>query len=97
MAGYSGMNHRVIAALAFGAEDLGIVGDSRFAIQQSRGVIECRKDLLLTLLNRHRGLVVKLKSVRYLYVVREYNAAAESLASEALKSKVSKVVLNDPH
>ncbi|OWY94433.1 LOW QUALITY PROTEIN: hypothetical protein PHMEG_00035838 [Phytophthora megakarya] len=34
-------------------------------------------------------------AVRYLHVVREYNAAADSLAGEALESKVSKVVLND--
>ncbi|OWY95186.1 hypothetical protein PHMEG_00034876 [Phytophthora megakarya] len=95
MAEYSGMNHEVIAALEHGAEDLVIVGDSRLAIQQSLGVIACRKDSLMTLLNRHRELVAKLKSVRYLHVVREYNAAADSLAGEALKSKVSKVVLND--
>ncbi|OWZ07590.1 hypothetical protein PHMEG_00019999 [Phytophthora megakarya] len=36
-----------------------------------------------------------LKSVRYLHVVREYNAADYSLAGVALESKVSKVVLND--
>ncbi|OWZ09422.1 hypothetical protein PHMEG_00017877, partial [Phytophthora megakarya] len=42
-----------------------------------------------------KELVAKLKSVRYLHVVREYNAATDSLAGEALESKVSKVVLND--
>ncbi|OWZ08744.1 LOW QUALITY PROTEIN: reverse transcriptase [Phytophthora megakarya] len=83
---YSGMNHGVIAALEHGAEDLVIVGDSRLAIQQSLGVIACHKDSLITLLNRHRELVAKLKS---------YNAATDSLAGEALESKVSKVVLND--
>ncbi|OWY92292.1 hypothetical protein PHMEG_00038767, partial [Phytophthora megakarya] len=95
MAEYGGMNHGVIAALEHGAEDLVIVGDSRLAIQQSLGVFACRKDSLMTLLNRHRQLVAKLKSVRYLHVVWEYNAAADSLAGEALESKVSKVVLND--
>ncbi|OWY98740.1 hypothetical protein PHMEG_00030424 [Phytophthora megakarya] len=50
---------------------------------------------LVALLNRHRELTAKLKSVRYLHVVREYNAAADSLAGEALESKVPKVVLND--
>ncbi|OWZ18861.1 hypothetical protein PHMEG_0006989 [Phytophthora megakarya] len=35
------------------------------------------------------------KSFRYLHVVCEYNAAADSLASKALGSKVSTVVLND--
>ncbi|OWY97320.1 hypothetical protein PHMEG_00032184 [Phytophthora megakarya] len=95
MAEYSSMNHGVIAALEHGAEDLVIVGDSRLAIQQSLGVIACRKDSLMTPLNHHRELVAKLKSVRYLHVVREYNAAADSLAGEALVSKVSKVVLID--
>ncbi|OWY98148.1 hypothetical protein PHMEG_00031156 [Phytophthora megakarya] len=92
MAEYSGMNHGMIAALEHGAEDLVIVGDSRLAIQQSLGVIACRKDSLMTLLNRHRELVAKLKSVRYLHVVREYNAVFLSLAGEALESKVYKVV-----
>ncbi|OWZ20264.1 hypothetical protein PHMEG_0005328, partial [Phytophthora megakarya] len=95
MAEYSGMNHRVIAAQEHGAEDLVIVGDSRLAIQQSLRMIACRNDSLMTLLNRHRQIVAKLKSVRYLYVVRQYNAAADLLAGEALESKVSKVVLND--
>ncbi|OWZ09686.1 LOW QUALITY PROTEIN: hypothetical protein PHMEG_00017572 [Phytophthora megakarya] len=82
------MNHGVIAALEHGAEDLDIVGDSRLAVQQSLGVIACRKDSLMTLLNRHRELVAKIKSVRYLHCV-----SADSLAGEALESKVSKVVL----
>ncbi|OWZ17197.1 hypothetical protein PHMEG_0008892 [Phytophthora megakarya] len=97
MAEYSGMNHGVIAALEHVAEDLGIVGASTLAIQQSLGVIVGRKDSLMTLLNRHRELVAKFKSVRYLRVVREYNVAADSLAGEALESKVSQVVLNDHH
>ncbi|OWZ06938.1 LOW QUALITY PROTEIN: reverse transcriptase, partial [Phytophthora megakarya] len=95
MAEYSGMNHGVIVALEHVAEDLVIVGDSRLAIQQSLGVIACRKDSLMTLLHPHREVVAKLKLVRNLHVVREYNAAADSLAGEALESKVSKVVLND--
>ncbi|OWY99364.1 hypothetical protein PHMEG_00029637 [Phytophthora megakarya] len=89
MAEYSGMNHGVIAALEHGAEGLVIVEDSRLTIQQSLGVIACRKDSLKTLLNRHRELVAKLKSIRYLHVAREYNAAADTLAGEALESKVS--------
>ncbi|OWY91409.1 hypothetical protein PHMEG_00040020 [Phytophthora megakarya] len=98
MAEYTGMNNGVQAALEFGANDLVIVGDSRLAIQQSLGVIACRKDSLITLLNRHRELTAKLKSIRYLHVIREYNAVANLLTGEALESKVSKVskvVLSD--
>ncbi|ETO62475.1 hypothetical protein F444_19621 [Phytophthora nicotianae P1976] len=82
-----------MAALAHGAEELVIVGDSRLAIQQSLGVIACRKESLMALLNTHKELTVKLRSVKYLHVVREYYAAADSLATEALESKVSRVIL----
>ncbi|KAG3185798.1 hypothetical protein C6341_g4243 [Phytophthora cactorum] len=87
------MNNGVKAAIAHGAEDLVIVGDSRLVIQQSLGVIACRKESLLTLLNIHKEFTAQLRSVKYLHVVREYNAAADSLAPETLGSKVSRVVL----
>uniref|UniRef100_H3H606 Uncharacterized protein n=1 Tax=Phytophthora ramorum TaxID=164328 RepID=H3H606_PHYRM len=91
LAEYAGMNNGVSAALEHGAEDLVIVGDSRLAIQQSLGVMACRKESLMVQLNRHRELTTKLRSVKYLHVVREFNAAADSLASEALSSKESSV------
>ncbi|KAE8885407.1 hypothetical protein PF003_g30742 [Phytophthora fragariae] len=95
MAEYMGVTNGVLAALEHGAEDLVIVGDSRLAIQQSLGVIACRKESLMTQLSRHKEITAKLKSVKYLHVLREYNAAADSLATEALESKVSKVVLSE--
>ncbi|KAG3052034.1 hypothetical protein PC121_g17507 [Phytophthora cactorum] len=93
VAEYTGMNNSVKAAIAHGAEDLVIVGDSRLAIQQSLGVIACRKESLLTLLNIHKELTAQLRSVKYLHVVREYNTTAYLLATEALESKASRVVL----
>ncbi|POM70081.1 Hypothetical protein PHPALM_13545, partial [Phytophthora palmivora] len=92
LAEYAGMNNGVQAALEHTTEDLVIVGDSRLAIQQSLGVIACRKESLLTQRNRHRELTAKFRSVKYLHVIREFNAAADSLANETLESKVSKVV-----
>ncbi|KAE9275660.1 hypothetical protein PF001_g26481 [Phytophthora fragariae] len=92
MAEYTGMNNGVAAALAHGAEDLVIVGDSRLAIQQSLGVIACRKESLIAQLNRHKELTAKLRSVKYLHAIREFNAAADSLAGETLESKESAVV-----
>ncbi|KAE8886293.1 hypothetical protein PF005_g7576 [Phytophthora fragariae] len=92
MAEYTGMNNGVAAALAHGAENPGIVGDSRLAIQQSVGVIACRKESLMAQLNRHKDLTAKLRSVKYLHAIREFNAAADSLAGETLESKVSTVV-----
>ncbi|RAW21022.1 hypothetical protein PC110_g22535, partial [Phytophthora cactorum] len=87
------MNNGVKTAIAHGPKGLVIVGDSRIAIQQSLGVIACRQESPLALLNVHKELTAKLRSVKYHHVVREYNAAADSLATEALESKVSRVVL----
>ncbi|ETP27676.1 hypothetical protein F442_23047 [Phytophthora nicotianae P10297] len=85
------MNNGVKAALARGAEDLVIVGDSRLPTPQS---LEARqKGSLVILLNTHKQLTAKLRSVKYLHVAKEYNAAADSLATEALESKISRVVL----
>ncbi|KAG3130345.1 hypothetical protein PI124_g20830 [Phytophthora idaei] len=89
------MNQGVKAAIDNNIDDLIIVGDSRLAIQQSLGVIACRKETLQTQLNHHKELTAKLCSVRYLHVVRDYNAAADSLATESLESKTSRQV-RDP-
>ncbi|GMG16544.1 unnamed protein product [Phytophthora fragariaefolia] len=80
---------------AYGATDLVIVGDSRLAIQQSLGVIECLKESLLTQLNIHRELVARFQSVRYLHVTREYNASADSLTGGTLAAKEAKTTLTE--
>ncbi|GMG17279.1 unnamed protein product [Phytophthora fragariaefolia] len=90
IAEYTGMNNGVIAALQRGVSDLIIVGDSRLAIQQSMGVIACRKDALQVELARHKELTKKLNSVRYLHVVRHYNSASDSMATEALEAKAGR-------
>ncbi|OWY99006.1 hypothetical protein PHMEG_00030075 [Phytophthora megakarya] len=95
VAEYTGMNNGVRAALELGADSVAVVGDSRLAIQQSLWVIACRKETLMVQLNHHKELTSKLKSVKYLHVLREFNAAADSLATEALESKTSKVVLDE--
>ncbi|POM77169.1 Hypothetical protein PHPALM_5489 [Phytophthora palmivora] len=79
LAEYAGMNN-------------GLSWATRNPAVQSLEVIACRKGSLLTQLNRHRELTAKFRSVKYLHVVREFNAAADSLASQTLVSKVSKVV-----
>ncbi|GMF51245.1 unnamed protein product [Phytophthora fragariaefolia] len=90
-----GMNEGLRAAQARGVTDLGVVGDSRLATQQSLGVIACLKESLLTQLNIHRELVARFQSVRYLHVTREYNASAESLAGEMLAAKESRTALTE--
>ncbi|GMF47905.1 unnamed protein product [Phytophthora fragariaefolia] len=69
------MNNGVVAALQRSVSDLIIVGDSRLAIQQSMGVIACKKDALQVGLARHKELTKKLNSVRYLH----RRAAGESI------------------
>ncbi|KAG3045299.1 hypothetical protein PC121_g21361 [Phytophthora cactorum] len=92
IAEYTGMNQGVKAAIDSNVDDLIIAGDSRLAIQQFLGVIACRKETLQTQLNHHNELTAKLRSARYLHVVRDYNAAADSLATEVLESKSSRQV-----
>ena len=72
--------------------DLIIVGDIRLAIQQCMGVIPCKKDLLQVMLARHNELVVQFNSLRHLHVIQCYNAAADTLDTEALKTKSGQVV-----
>ncbi|OWZ00854.1 hypothetical protein PHMEG_00027868 [Phytophthora megakarya] len=86
MAEYSGMSNGVQAALDIGATDLVI----------SLGVSACKKESLMAQLNRHRELVARLKSVKYLHAVREYNASADLLATEALENKASNVISDEP-
>ncbi|OWZ12592.1 LOW QUALITY PROTEIN: hypothetical protein PHMEG_00014215 [Phytophthora megakarya] len=82
MAEYSDMNNGVQAALAIGATDLVI----------SLG-IACKKESLMTQLNRHREIVARLKSVKYLHA---YNASADSLATKVLGNKASNVISDEP-
>ncbi|GMF47192.1 unnamed protein product [Phytophthora fragariaefolia] len=72
----------------------GYVDDSRLAIQQSMGVMACKKETLQLEQARHKKRTDQLSSVRYLHVLRYYNAAADSLATEALESKIGRVELS---
>ncbi|POM78676.1 LOW QUALITY PROTEIN: Hypothetical protein PHPALM_3771 [Phytophthora palmivora] len=94
LAEYTGMNNGVTAAIDQGVTELVIVGDSRLAIQQSMGVIVCKKETLQVELTRHKELTKKLNSVKYLHVIRLYNSAADSMTTEALETQISRVVLN---
>ncbi|POM81334.1 Hypothetical protein PHPALM_718, partial [Phytophthora palmivora] len=94
LAEYTGKNNGVKAAIDRGVTNLVVVGDSRLAVQQSMGVIACKKETLQVELARHKELTKKLNSVKYLHVIRLYNSAADSMATEALETQISRVVLN---
>ncbi|OWY91885.1 LOW QUALITY PROTEIN: hypothetical protein PHMEG_00039341 [Phytophthora megakarya] len=94
VAEYTGMNNAVRAALEpaleLGADNLVVACNPAIP----RG--DCiRKETLMAQLNYHKELTSKLKLVKYLHVLREFNAAADSLATEALESKTSKVILEE--
>ena len=76
------MNRVTQAALEHKVPDLTFMGDYRLAIQQSMGVIVCKKDSLQVMLSLHNELVAQFNSVRYLHVIRCYNAAADTLVTE---------------
>ncbi|KAJ8552625.1 hypothetical protein ON010_g9920 [Phytophthora cinnamomi] len=86
IAEYIGMNNGVMAALSRGVANLIIVADSRLLIQQTMGALACKEEESQIELVRRKNLTKKLSSVRYVHVVRYYNAAADSLASEALET-----------
>ena len=90
MAEHTGMDWGFQAALAYVVTDLIIVGDSRLAIQQSMMVIACKNGSLHLQLAHHKKLVEKFSSVRFLHVMRCYNAAAIRWLQEHYKPRRDK-------
>ena len=64
-----------------------IVGDSNLLIQQNMGAIACKKDSLQAMLAHHHEVVAQFNLVRYLHIIRCYNAAADTPAFGALETK----------
>ncbi|GMF53883.1 unnamed protein product [Phytophthora fragariaefolia] len=58
------------------------------------GLMACKKEALQLELAGHKKLTDQLSSVSYLHVLLHYNSAADSLATEALESKMGRVVLS---
>ncbi|KAE9274998.1 hypothetical protein PR003_g29454, partial [Phytophthora rubi] len=65
-------------------QDLVVVGDSRIVIQQVQGLINCNQPNLERRLSEVEMLKEKFKSMRLVHVKREYNQAADYLASKTL-------------
>ncbi|KAE8897485.1 hypothetical protein PF005_g20450 [Phytophthora fragariae] len=92
---YHGLIESVKMALARGISEIVIVGDSRIAIQQAQGLIQCLNQRLHLLLNEFDELRPKFKSVKLVHVKREFNAAADYLTSKTLAARCA-VTLEDP-
>ncbi|KAE9048117.1 hypothetical protein PR001_g3931 [Phytophthora rubi] len=91
---YHGLIEGAKMALARGISEIVIVGDSRIAIQQAQGLIQCLNPRLQLLLNEFDELRPKFRSVKLVHVKREFNAAADYLTSKNLAARCA-VALED--
>ncbi|KAE9034195.1 hypothetical protein PR001_g9832 [Phytophthora rubi] len=92
---YHGLFEGAKMALARGISDIVIVVDSRIAIQQAQGLIQCLNPRLQLLLNEFDELRPKFKSEKLVHVKREFNAAADYLTLKTLADRCS-VTLENP-
>ncbi|POM66404.1 Aspartic protease, partial [Phytophthora palmivora] len=81
---YHGLLKGLTLAIEQGVQDIVVVGDSRIAIQQAQGLINCNQPNLQRKLAEYEVLKTKFKSVRLVHVKREFNQAADYLTSKTL-------------
>ncbi|POM71380.1 Reverse transcriptase [Phytophthora palmivora] len=83
-ADYHGLLKGLTLAIERGVQDVVVVGDSRIAIQQAQGLINCNQPNLQRKLAEYEVLKTKFKSVRLVHVKRAFNQAAHYLTSKTL-------------
>ncbi|TJX12030.1 reverse transcriptase-like protein, partial [Tissierella creatinini] len=81
---YHGLLKGPTLAIERGIQDIVVVGDSRIAIQQAQGLINCNQANRQRKLAEYEVLKTKFKSVRLVHVKREFNQAADYLTSKTL-------------
>ncbi|OWY90665.1 hypothetical protein PHMEG_00041112, partial [Phytophthora megakarya] len=86
---YAGLVKGMQLALNAGIQELVVVGDSRLAIKQLQGVIDCTQPHLLRLLQEAEGLQAKFKSLRLVHVKRDFNAAADYISKRVIQEQSS--------
>ena len=82
-------------ALDHGIMNVVLAEDSRIAIQQLNGSIQCHKPALKVLLAEALSIAAKMSRVKYSHVVRIYNKSADYLATDALTHPRGRIV-EDP-
>ncbi|EGZ08549.1 hypothetical protein PHYSODRAFT_340298 [Phytophthora sojae] len=92
---YHGLIKGATRAMEHGVYDLVVVGDSRIAIQQAQGLINCHQPNLQRLLSEFDSVRQKFQSVKLIHVKREFNQAADYLISRTLAAGES-LVIDDP-
>ncbi|POM77532.1 LOW QUALITY PROTEIN: Reverse transcriptase [Phytophthora palmivora] len=81
---YCGLNYGLRVALEHGIHELVVVGDSRIAIQQAQGLINCNQPNLQRRLAEFESLKTKFQALKLVHVKREFNQAADYLTSKTL-------------
>ncbi|POM66563.1 Reverse transcriptase [Phytophthora palmivora] len=81
---YLGFLKGITLAIGRGIQDIVVVGDSRIAIQQAQGLINCNQPNLQRKLAKYEVLKTKFKSVRLVHVKWRFNQAADYLTSRTL-------------
>ena len=81
---YNGLLSGLQRCKELGLKDLTVWGDSRIVLQQMMGNIQCRAPNLQPLQLQGMELQKEFSSIRFAHFKREYNGAADWLASEAL-------------
>ncbi|POM61479.1 reverse transcriptase [Phytophthora palmivora] len=79
-----GLNYGLRMALEHGIRELVVVGDSRIAIQQAQGLIDCNQPNLQRRLAEFESLKTKFQTLKLVHVKREFNQAADYLTSKTL-------------
>ena len=92
IAEYTGLIRGLRQAVKLGITELFVTGDSQIVLSQVTERKMCHQAHLQVLLNEVKDLESKLDRVNYLHLVRKYNGAADLLASEALKTQMSRMV-----
>ncbi|KAL3668591.1 hypothetical protein V7S43_006673 [Phytophthora oleae] len=64
-----------------GIQELVVVGDSRIAIQQAQGLINCNQPNVQRRLAEFESLKTKFQSLKLVHLKREYNQATNYLTS----------------
>ncbi|OWZ01254.1 hypothetical protein PHMEG_00027402 [Phytophthora megakarya] len=92
---YFGLLKGLTMALERGIQDIVVVGDSRIVIQQVQGLINCNQPNLQRRLAECETMKKRFQTVRLVHMKREFNQAADYLASKTLVQGESWTVQDD--
>jgi ribonuclease HI len=95
MAEYTGLIRGLRQAVNMGITELFVTGDSEKVLTQVSGRKLCHKAHLQVLLEDLKDIDSKSGRVNYLHLGRKYHGDADLLASEALRTKVGRVVCDE--